>query len=167
MKESIAAMSNEIFEWSERLLFFKLEYNNSKHAVTGFSPSELFFGRKLNVPDALYTDPQTVDDYAIYYEKLQTHLQECKQMIKKNENEYFMQHAKYIKGRSKPKFEINEIVYLKNFNNTGVLQKKYIGPYKILRKLRNDNYVIEKDNEENTRPIKIHVSKIFLQEPLS
>lgn len=42
MKDSIAAMSNKTSEWSDRLLMFKLEYNNSKHAVTNFTGRAIF-----------------------------------------------------------------------------------------------------------------------------
>ncbi|XP_035223687.1 uncharacterized protein K02A2.6-like [Stegodyphus dumicola] len=50
MKESIASLSNQVFEWSDRLAFLKLYYNNSKPIVTGFTPAQLFFGRELNTP---------------------------------------------------------------------------------------------------------------------
>lgn len=161
MKESIAAMCNQIFEWSDRLLFFKLEYNNSKHAVTKFAPAELFFGRQLNVPDAIFKEPLEVEGYSKYFEKLIQHLTESKKLLIQNEKKYFEQQTQHIKGRNKPNFEMDEIVYLKNFQHVGTLQKKYIGPFKILKKLRNDNYIIQNAENENDKEIKIHVSKIF------
>jgi hypothetical protein len=78
MKESITSMCNNVFEWSEKLLFFKLEYNNSIHAVTQFPPAELFFGRKLNVPDSIFQEPIQVEIYSKYFERLKDHFNECK-----------------------------------------------------------------------------------------
>ncbi|GBM63979.1 Transposon Tf2-8 polyprotein [Araneus ventricosus] len=50
LKESIAALSEQVYEWSDCLLYFKLHYNNSIHSVTQFSPAQLFFGRDLATP---------------------------------------------------------------------------------------------------------------------
>ncbi|CAL1266838.1 unnamed protein product [Larinioides sclopetarius] len=47
LKESVTSISQKVHDWSKSLLFFKLHYNNSKHAVTQYTPAELFFGRKI------------------------------------------------------------------------------------------------------------------------
>lgn len=166
LKESLAAMANEIFEWSTRLLFFKLEYNNSKHTGTSFSPAELFFGRNLNLPDNIFNEPLEVGTYDKYFESIKQHCIESRKMVQENEKKYFKTQEKQIKGRTKPEFKVNDFVFMKNFKHSGTFQKKYIGPYKIIKKLPNDNYQIKQVDVEDGNLIKIHVSKIFLQEQL-
>ncbi|GBN95518.1 Transposon Tf2-6 polyprotein [Araneus ventricosus] len=66
MKESLASMCESTFQWSEKLLFFKLYYNNSIHSVTKFAPAEIFFGRKQNLPLDSFFEPVTVENESKY-----------------------------------------------------------------------------------------------------
>jgi putative transposase len=95
MKESIASLSDEVIEWSDRLLFFKLHYNNSKHVVTQYMPSEIFFGRNLNIPLESYDSPKYAENFSEYSKKIKEHLRETRDMISKNEKVYFDVQKKY------------------------------------------------------------------------
>lgn len=167
MKNSITSLSEQVFEWSDRLLFFKLHYNASKHAVTQFSPAELFFGREINIPLNIFDKPKEAEEYSNYLNTLRNHFQETRKLVKENETKYFNYHQQYVKGRNKPSLDIGNEVYLVDFHNHTALKPRYNGPYVIDKKLRSDNYLI-KINENGHETIKkVHVSKIFPRVPLN
>lgn len=167
MKNSITSLSEQVFEWSDRLLFFKLHYNASKHAVTQYSPAELFFGREINIPLNMFEKPKEGEEYSNYLKKLKNHFQETRKLVKENEMKYFNCHQQYVKGRTKPSLNTGDEVFLVDFHNHTALKQRYNGPYVIEKKLRNDNYLI-KINENGHEIIKkVHVSKIFLKVPLN
>ncbi|KFM68550.1 hypothetical protein X975_23646, partial [Stegodyphus mimosarum] len=89
MKESIAAISNKIFEWPQKILIFKLYYNNAKHSVTQFSPAELSFGRTLNTPMDSNDPLKLAEDFQEYSKRLKEQLSSDKEQVKLNEDEYF------------------------------------------------------------------------------
>lgn len=161
MKESIAAISQKIFEWPKKVLMFKLYYNNAKHSVTKFSPAELFFGRSLNTPIESNEPLKLAEDFQQYSKILKEQLNINKEKVKFNEEDYFSYAKKYLKGRKIPELKLGDTVFLQNFNDNKVLQPKYIGPYEIIKKLRNHNYVLQLDNKTT----KVHVSKLFQQKP--
>ena len=159
LKESISAMCNNTFEWSKLLLFFKLQYNNSKHSVTQFSPAELFFGRSQNIPLNMSEPPNLVENPEDYLLKVKEHYEKAKNLVKQHEENFFKIHEKHIKGREIPQFEIGDTVYMKDQHYVRPFEPKYIGPFKIQRKLRSGNYVIKDVNSD--KPIVRHVSKLF------
>lgn len=159
LKESITSMCNKSFEWSKLLIFFKLHYNNSKHSVTGFTPAELFFGRNLNLPLNVYDNPNIVDDPSVYLKKKKKHYELAKKLVQEYESAYFKTHEKYVKGRVVPDFNLTDIVFMRDPIYTKTFQPKFIGPYEILRKLKNNNYVIQ--HMEDKKSTKVHVSKLY------
>lgn len=162
MKESIASISNKIFEWPKKVLMFKLYYNNAKHTVTQFSPAELFFGRALNTPIDGNNPLKLAEDFQQYSKKIKDQIESNKEQVKINEDEYFSCREKYLKGRKIPELNLGDKVFIQNFNENRVLQPKYKGPYEVIKKLRNDNYIIQLEDKTT----KVHVSKLFRQKPL-
>ncbi|XP_035219420.1 uncharacterized protein K02A2.6-like [Stegodyphus dumicola] len=103
MKESIASLSNKVIEWSDRLAFFKLYCNNSKHIVTGFTPVQLFFGREINTPLDTNNEPATVDNPSQYLLRQRDHIKATRELVKQNEEKYFSVSNKVVKGREPTK----------------------------------------------------------------
>ncbi|KFM66503.1 hypothetical protein X975_13434, partial [Stegodyphus mimosarum] len=135
MKESIAAISNKIFEWPQKILIFKLYYNNAKHSVTQFSPAELFFGRTLNTPIDSNDPLKLAEDFQEYSKRLKEQLSSDKEQVKLNEDEYFNCAKKYLKGRKISELKLGDKVFMEEFTNRRVLHPKYKGPYEIIKKL--------------------------------
>lgn len=163
LKESIAAMSQKICDWSKHLLYFKLHYNNSIHAVTKFTPAELFCGRKQIIPIDANSMPMYVSDFSEYVKKANESMKENRKIVEQNETSYFSQHSKHIKGRKKPNLQLGDHVFLTKFKEPLSLEAKYNGPYEIIKTLRNDNYIIKHLEDVNAGTIKVHVSKLFKQ----
>ncbi|GBO06626.1 Transposon Tf2-6 polyprotein [Araneus ventricosus] len=162
MKESLASMCESTFQWSEKLLFFKLYYNNSIHSVTKFAPAEIFFGRKQNLPLDSFFEPVTVENESKYLKNIRNNMCSIRNEFAKNEEQYFKNNAPHIKGRKVPNFNLGDKVFVKNFSHPHVFQEKYKGPFEIIKILRNNNYVIKSLKDNKT--MKLNVSKIFKQE---
>ncbi|GBO38295.1 Transposon Tf2-6 polyprotein [Araneus ventricosus] len=162
MKESLASMCESTFQWSEKLLFFKLYYNNSIHSVTEFAPAEIFFGRKQNLPLDIFFEPVTVENESKYLKNIRNNMCSIRNEFSKNEEQYFKNNAPHIKGRKVPNFNLGDKVFVKNFSHPHVFQEKYKGPFEIIKILRNNNYVIKSLKDNKT--MKLNVSKIFKQE---
>ena len=58
-------------------------------------------------------------------------------------------------------FEQDDIVYIKSLTPTTSFMPKNLGPYTVIRKIRNDNYIIRDANDETAKSIKLHVSKLY------
>ncbi|GBM13864.1 Transposon Tf2-9 polyprotein [Araneus ventricosus] len=162
MKESLASMCESTFQWSEKLLFFKLYYNNSIHSVTKFAPAEIFFGRKQNLPLDSFFEPINVENESKYLKNIRNNMCSIRNEFAKNEEQYFKNNAPHIKGRKVPNFNLGDKVFVKNFSHPHVFQEKYKGPFEIIKILRNNNYVIKSLKDNKT--MKLNVSKIFKQE---
>ncbi|GBO45027.1 Transposon Tf2-8 polyprotein [Araneus ventricosus] len=162
MKESLASMCESTFQWSEKLLFFKLYYNNSINSVTKFAPAEIFFGRKQNLPLDSFFEPITVENESKYLKNIRNNMCSIRNEFAKNEEQYFKNNAPHIKGRKVPNFNLGDKVFVKNFSHPHVFQEKYKGPFEIIKILRNNNYVIKSLKDNKT--MKLNVSKIFKQE---
>ncbi|GBM16490.1 Transposon Tf2-6 polyprotein [Araneus ventricosus] len=162
MKESLASMCESTFQWSEKLLFFKLYYNNSIHSVTKFAPAEIFFGRKQNLPLDSFFEPITVENESKYLKNIRNNMCSIRNEFAKNEEQYFKNNAPHIKGRKVPNFNLGDKVFVKNFSHPHVFQEKYKGPFEIIKILRSNNYVIKSLKDNKT--MKLNVSKIFKQE---
>ncbi|GBM09384.1 Uncharacterized protein K02A2.6, partial [Araneus ventricosus] len=108
MKESLASMCESTFQWSEKLLFFKLYYNNSIHSVTKFAPAEIFFGRKQNLPLDSFFEPVTVENESKYLKNIRNNMCSIGNEFAKNEEQYFKNNAPHIKGRKVPNFNLGD-----------------------------------------------------------
>lgn len=166
LKESIASMCNNNWEWTKRLLFFKLHYNASIHGVTGYPPAELFFGRNVTLPLNINVTAKDEVSPSNYLKNLREHIEETREIVKVNENNYFERHKKYIKGRPIPKLEINDIVFLQINSDIHSLEPKYEGPFKITKKFRGNNYLVHIKDQTRDLVKKYHVSKLFKKKPL-
>lgn len=159
LKESIASMSSQVFEWEQRLLYFKLFYNNATHSATGFTPAELFFGRELNTPITMNSPPITAEDYSKFVEKQQKHIQESRKIVQNYEKTVEKRANKKIKNTS-VNFNVEDTVFLKSLISPTALAPKFQGPYKILKEFRNQNFLIQKLDDPSSKPIKIHANKL-------
>ena len=78
-------------DWDQITKYFQFAYNTTPHAVTGYSPFELIFGKTCKFPfDMLNTSPQPVYNYDHYFNVLKNHLHttllKAKQLILKEKS---------------------------------------------------------------------------------
>lgn len=160
LKNSITAMSRSSIEWDVRLDYFKLYYNSSRHRSTGVSPSLLFFGREIINPFSVHLPTQDIN-MTTYVQNRITHIQEIKKLALQNQEKVSAEYVNNDKFQKVKFLKIGQECYLKCIGKPGVFQPKWLGPFEVTRKLRNNNYLLkEKDNPDKS-PIKRHISKLF------
>lgn len=101
MLKSIQKNSNE--EWDENLNFLCLAYNTMIHDATGFTPFELTFGHKTNLPSTISQNPQRTypDEVAFRKREWDSKLSKAKETLIKNKQRYQRdQKRKIIKAQS-------------------------------------------------------------------
>ena len=64
---------------------------------------------------------------------------------------------KNLKGGPMCTFELDDIIYIKSLTPTTSFMPKHLGPYVVIRKIRNDNYVIRDANDEIAKTIELYV----------
>ena len=161
LKDSIAAMCKQSYNWDSLLPFFKMSYNNSKHRATGYKPTDLFFGRAIRTPFTNFKEPE-IATHTEFAKNIKTHIATVRKHALENMNKIMEEYNK--NSKDKPiSLNLNSEVYLKNLRGQTTFQPKFDGPYLIKRIFRNNNYLIQKKNPQTgDRMKKIHASKLFL-----
>ncbi len=160
LKQSIAAMANNNFEWDIRLLFFKLAYNNTKHQATGFAPAFLYFNRLLRTPFTanFHIEPST--NPSDFVKSQLQHIHEIRKIALQNMQKLKAQYLKESHNQDS-KLEVGDKVFLKQLISPRTFEKKFSGPYTIMKIFRNQNYLIKSDEFPYAKLIKIHIGKLF------
>ena len=134
--------------WDTHLPLIEFSYNNSYHSSIKMAPYEMLYGRKCRTPtcwlepgEKQYAGPDvvqlTADKVAIAVEALR---------VARNRQKA------YADKRNRPmSFKVGDLVFLKvspwkgiiRFGKRGKLSPRFIGPFKILKKVKEQAYQLE------------------------
>ncbi|UYV78594.1 hypothetical protein LAZ67_16002094, partial [Cordylochernes scorpioides] len=153
--------------WDEILPFITHAYNTTIQETTGYSPFFLMFGRE---PTSLLDDRNiSVDiDKDDYDEYIKHHLDKINRTIKlvinNTINTQERMKKNYDKKHMERSYEPGELVAvwtpIRKIGKCEKLLRKYFGPYRILKKLSNVNYLIEPKDNPGQDPLIVHVSRL-------
>ncbi|UYV75458.1 hypothetical protein LAZ67_13000337 [Cordylochernes scorpioides] len=153
--------------WDEILPFITHAYNTTIQETTGYSPFFLMFGRE---PTSLLDDRNiSVDiDKDDYDEYIKHHLDKINRTRKLVINNTIKTQERmkknYDKKHIERSYEPGELVAvwtpIRKIGKCEKLLRKYFGPYRILKKLSNVNYLIEPKDNPGQDPLIVHVSRI-------
>ncbi|UYV60745.1 hypothetical protein LAZ67_1002098, partial [Cordylochernes scorpioides] len=153
--------------WDEILPFITHAYNTTIQETTGYSPFVLMFGRE---PTSLLNDRNiSVDiDKDDYDEYIKHHLDKIDRTRKLVINNTIKTQERikknYDKKHMERSYEPGELVAvwtpIRKIGKCEKLLRKYFGPYRILKKLSNVNYLIEPKDNPGQDPLIVHVSRI-------
>ncbi|UYV83011.1 K02A2.6-like, partial [Cordylochernes scorpioides] len=153
--------------WDEILPFITHAYNTTIQETTGYSPFFLMFGRE---PTSLLDDRNiSVDiDKDDYDEYIKHHLDKINRTRKLVINNTIKTQERmkknYDKKHMERSYEPGELVAvwtpIRKIGKCEKLLRKYFGPYRILKKLPNVNYLIEPKDNPGQNPLIVHVSRI-------
>jgi hypothetical protein len=151
--------------WDKSLPYAEFSYNNSYQATLKMSPFEALYGRKCRTP--LYLD-QTGERH-FFGPKLIQEAEEQVRIIRENLRVAQTRQKSYADNRRRPlEFEEGEHVYLKvsplrgmrRFKVTGKLSPRFIGPFRIFRRVGEMAYQLElPDNLSDVYNV-FHVSQL-------
>ncbi|KAB0793022.1 hypothetical protein PPYR_12642 [Photinus pyralis] len=124
-------------DWDNWIDFAMFSYNTTVHTTTKFTPFELLFGIKANLPTSITKNPQFKYTYDDYIDNLTLKLQESQAIARKHILGSKEQNKKYYdQNSSTQKFDIGDKVFLLNEQSKpGRAQKlipNYSGPYEIV-----------------------------------
>jgi hypothetical protein len=151
--------------WDKSLPYAELSYNNSYQASLKMSPFEALYGIKCRTP--LYWD-QT-GERQFFGPKIIQEAEEQVCMIRENLGIAHTQQKSYADNRRRPlEFEEGDHVYLKvstirgmrRFKVKGKLSPRFIGPFKILKRVREMAYHLELPDHLSDVHDVFHVSQL-------
>ncbi|GKE16359.1 putative reverse transcriptase domain-containing protein, partial [Tanacetum coccineum] len=161
--------------WVNHLPLFEFSYNNSYHASIKAAPFEALYGRKCRSPvcwaevgEVQLTGPEVVHETTEKIFQIKQRIQAARDRQKS-----------YADLKRKPmEFQIGDKVMLKvspwkgviHFGKQGKLNPRYVGPFKVLERVRSVAYKLELPEELSRVHNTFHVSnlkKCYADEPLA
>lgn len=152
LKTAIRAyVGNKHTSWDRYLPQICFALRTAPHESTGQSPSMLLYGRELNTPLDLITQPDSAggDEPGVPYpESLESSIREAHDHARSILDENHDKRKKYYDRRRRPvSYSVDELVRVKTHprsdalaNFTAKLAPLYTGPYRIAQKLSEVNY---------------------------
>lgn len=169
LKKSISIFASENkSNWDEALNFYELSYNSKIHPSTGDKPSYLLLGYDIGLPQSILQKEirPTFETYPDYITKKSTQLQRAYKNVKDNilsvvEKQELYQHSK-AEYRD---FHIGQLVMLYNpqvdRNTSNPKRRNYSGPFRILEKCNEVNYVISDTLKPHSKPQRVHSRRLL------
>jgi len=146
-------------DWVEALPYMQLAYNNTPHTSTGFSPNELTFGANMNIE--LACAPTNVDTVDELTRRVAAIVQETHRHLKAAQER---QAHEYNKHRDiGATLDVGDEALLStaglNLKTSLKYTHRFIGPFKVLKKLAHDNYKLALPPCVKIHP-EFHISKL-------
>jgi hypothetical protein len=146
-------------DWDKWLPMYAFSYNTTPSPYHFYTPFELLFGNKANLPEDMFNSDiaplYNPDDYAKDTQhKLKIALRRAREMIEEEKSKRKSHFDKIIKPQ---KITLNDNIYITN-EARRKLDSFYEGPYKIIEILENNNIRVE--DPKNKKQIIIHKNRI-------
>ncbi|GFU17506.1 retrovirus-related Pol polyprotein from transposon 412 [Trichonephila clavipes] len=161
---SLLVSSNQQ-DWDMKLPFFLLAYRSAVHETTGYSPSQMLFGRNLRLPaDLLFSRPQ---DAPLAPEKYIEKLQARMEVMHHLDRERIGMASEKMKTRYDARATGHELsegnkVWLWNPKRrkglSPKLQTNWEGPYTVLKRL--NDVVVRIQKSPHSKPKVIHYNRL-------
>ncbi|GFX43848.1 retrovirus-related Pol polyprotein from transposon 412 [Trichonephila clavipes] len=159
---SLLVSSNQQ-DWDKKLPFFLLAYRSAVHETTGYSPSQMLFGRDLRLPAYLLFSrpPDAPLMPEEYIEKLQARMEEMHHLVR----ERIGMASEKMKTRYDVRaagHDFRDKVWLwKPKHRKGLspkLQTNWGGPYTVLKRL--NDVVVRIQKSPHSKPKVMHYNRL-------
>ncbi|XP_078243581.1 uncharacterized protein LOC140703803 isoform X1 [Pogona vitticeps] len=154
--------------WDQKLQSLLFAYRSVPQASTGFSPFELLFGRKVRGPLDLIKqnweqitqdDPQ---DVVTYIDTLTNDLKRNLELAAENlQAQKVRQKTWYDQKARERHFNPGEEVLWLRPCKENKLQLKWAGPYRVMSKMSDLNYLIEQEEHQARRVVHVNALKPY------
>ena len=156
---------NKTSDWDKWLDFVVFAYNTRVHSATSFSPYELVFGKKANIFESNDKEELTNSE-KFELEQRRNQIRNLQENIR-SEASLNSKKAKEVQKENQDKNQNVKLVFLKPgtvvyLKNDGIIPKldsRYKGPYTVLKRDDNDNYLL-KDSTGTEVDDKFPLSKL-------
>lgn len=148
-------------DWDNWLPFYAFTYNTTPHSATGLTPFEILYGHKASLPSTILAKPEPTYAYDDYVSDLRQKLRFCRDMAHKNLiNAKEKSKENYDKKVNVRIFSVGDKILLYDESvrrgKSKKLGQKWIGPYIIIEKCSDVNFIIKKGK----KPYKVHANRI-------
>ena len=134
--------------WSKYLPLIEFSYNNSYQATIGAAPYEALYGRKCRSPVHWY---EVGEGLAVAPDFVEATTEAVKKIRARMETAQSRQNSYADKRRRPLEFQEGDFVFLKvapfkgviRFGRRGKLNPRFIGPYKILKRIGKVAYMLD------------------------
>jgi hypothetical protein len=154
--------------WNQWLPYACFMFNTTPHSITRYSPYELLFGRRFNLPGELEQEIQTLYNYDDMVKVIKYRLQESHQIAQKNLMKF--KEKQQVKTQSKEfnkDIKVNDLVLAKREQWKHKLDPLWEGPFQ-LKEVEYPNMVIQRIGKRKPQKVHMNQAKMFycLQEEL-
>jgi hypothetical protein len=144
--------------WDEMINFATMARNITIHSSTKFTLFKLFYGREAILPSAMMsTSSQSISytDEKDYVDKIADNMKKAAKIAVENSNNAKFKNKLYFdKGKKDREFSKNELVLIRRHNveqgKTRKLTSPFDGPWKVLSKEGEFNYLVQKGRKKKT-----------------
>jgi hypothetical protein len=157
LKTYLRSFVDKDVNWDRLLAYAMFCYNTTVHTSTAYTPYELVFGRKPNIPSSFQREPEVQYNYDNYISDLKRMMQEAHKvthanlMKKKERNKNY-----YDKNKHVIKINVGDKVLITEHNKRNMLSRNWTGPYEIIMIHDNENITIKKGRKD----YRIHVNNV-------
>jgi hypothetical protein len=147
--------------WDQWLPFACFMFNTTPHSITLYSPYELLFGRRCNIPGELEQEVQPLYNYDDIVKVIKYKMQESHHIARKN----LMQFKERQRARTQSKefnedIKVNDLILLKKEQRKHKLDPVWEGPYEV-KELRYPNLIIQRVGKRKREKVHMNQVKIF------
>lgn len=145
-------------DWDEWIAFACFNYNTSPHSVTKFTPYELLFGRKANLPGTLQSKPQPLynmeDLVKDIRQKFQVSWQLAKENLEKRKQDQCQRRNEKLKSKE---YKVGDLVLIFN-EQRKKLDPLWKGPFEITE-VKPPNITVRKLGVRNKKMMQTHINR--------
>lgn len=159
-------------DWDKHLPAILLALRTVTHESTGYTPSELVYGRNLRTPEILlkehWLEPREENDLVTEYMfKLINRLRHCRETaVERMEELQVKRKLWYDKNAVKREFKEGDLVLILATSRANKLSVQWIGPGTIRSKISDTNYLVEvPGRRERTQIYHINMLKPYYRRP--
>lgn len=127
-------------------------YNETKHSVTGYSPSYLLYGKNVTIIPKELKEGITNEDW----------IKDRKNALDNTKKSHEYNKTRFDMNRKHYEFKVGDMVYVENGNklNRKKLDTLKIGPFKIVEKISNTIYRIDTGHQKSESNL-FHITKLI------
>lgn len=156
-------IADDQMNWDEWIPFAVFVFNTTPHTATGYTPHELMFGRKANIPGNLQMEPKNKSySYDDYVEELRLRLQTCYTRAREGLLKSKVKSKEYYDRGSKTElFREGDKVLLYDESvrrgRSRKLSAQWVGPYVVIS-VNGVNVTIK----SKSKVMKVHANRLKL-----
>jgi hypothetical protein len=133
-------------------------FNTTPHSITRYSPYELLFGRRCNLPGEVEQEVQPLYNYDDIVKVIKHRLQESHHIAQKNLMKFKeQQQVKTQNNEFNKDIKINDLILVKKGQRKHKLDSIWEGPYEV-KELKYPNVVIQRIGKRKHE--KVHMNQV-------